>query len=182
LDLIFSFNEFDSVQANNNERGIGTSPGNAGAEDAGAYYDSAEPVFKSRQPAPAQVPGGPVGGGGTRQRNATRFASRYLTGDVLPPLISPDQGIFKYPGMGNSTFRVRGTGNFYRDQNLGSVDLPQIFIFDLPELVGDPDLVDSVIEARGVSKQPGSGAFALPWGWDDLEPGTPPLPATFIGP
>jgi hypothetical protein len=185
LDLIFSFNQFDSVQPNNNERGVGTSPGNLGAEDAGAYYGGDpnfnEDEFKSRIANQGGDPPGPFSSG-TRQRNATRFASRYLTGSVLPPLISPDQGIFKYPGMGNSTLRVRGTGNFYRDQSLGSVTLEQIFIFDEPELAGDPDLVDFLGEANGVFHQPGAGFGALPWGWDDLETGTPPLPPTFIGP
>jgi hypothetical protein len=170
LDLIFSTNVVESIEANNREHTIGTSPGNAGALGplAGAYYDSAEPVFKSRNPAPAQLPGGPFANA-SRPRNATRFASRWLSGPfILPPdpVISPDNGVFAYPGMGNSTFRVRGSGNFYQ---IGTNQVPFVlsdaFIFDLPELFGDPELVDAFAEAQGVLMPLGG----LPWGWDDLE-------------
>lgn len=171
LDVILSNNRFNSIEANNRDFSIGTSPGNAGAADSGAFYDNAEPVFKSRDV--MQMPAGPYGTGGGRLRNATRFASRWNTGDMLPPNISPDivlglGGTFAYPGMGNSTFRVRGTGNVATDGHLlGPVTLDQLFIFDIPELGGDPDLVDTFGEAQGVFSLPHVGEE--PWGWDDLE-------------
>jgi hypothetical protein len=133
---------------------------------------------------PGGGPFGPIASGGDRQRNATRFASRWITGPFplapLPPVTPIENGSFKYPGMGNSTFRVRGMGNVYRDQNLGAVTLPQIFIFDDPAATGDPDLIDDFFEANGVFPGNAPGRFGeLPWGWDVLEPGTPALPEFF---
>ncbi|MCA9076533.1 MAG: hypothetical protein KDA93_16030 [Planctomycetaceae bacterium] len=207
LDLIFSNNRFNSIEANNIEATIGTSPGNNGNPDAGAYYDNAEGTFKSRL-FNAMDPGSGPFAFDNRQRNATRFASRYITGDGLEPFppftVANENGIFKYPGMGNSTFRViggqeidvnndgildpaedlNGNGvrdvNMYTDQGLGGVTLPQIFIFDQPFLTGDPDLIDSLFEAFGVFPSVGNASiFELPWGWDILEPGTPGLPFSF---
>ncbi|MBX3437612.1 MAG: right-handed parallel beta-helix repeat-containing protein, partial [Planctomycetaceae bacterium] len=186
IDLIFSENHFNSIEPNNNDRTIGTSPGNAGEVDAGAYYNNAEAIFKSREPIP-DMPGGgpfgPIGGGGERQRNATRFASRWVTGDGLAPFppFTPENGAFKYPGLGNSTMRVRGVGNVYTDQGLGAVGLSQIFIFDNPALSGNPQLIDAFGEARGVfmSVGPTLNIGSLPWGWDVLEPGTPAEPVFF---
>lgn len=182
FDLILSNNFFNSIEPNNNDQTIGTSPGNAGEADAGAYYNNDEPEFKSRE-IDTDNPGGGPFTLTARLRNATRFASRYITNGGLPPFPGEtpanENGIFKYPGLGNSTFRVRGMGNAYTDQGLGAVGLDQIFIFDEPELVGDPDLIDAAFEANGVFPSAGDLNLSLPWGWDDLEPGTPALPAMF---
>ena len=178
LDVIFSLNQFNSIEANNRDVTIGTSPGNAGAPGEGAFYNNAEAAFKSRL---NNIMGGAGPGpyaSATRLRNAHRFASRWLSGPfVLPPLVPPsaDFFAFAFPGEGNSTFRVVGQGNFFTDGALtGAITLDQIFIFDRPFLAGDPELVDAFGEALGV--------FALnyvgeqPWGWDILEPGTPATP------
>src|SRR5690606_22353226 len=97
LDVIFSTNVLESMEANNEKNDVGTSPGNAGTAQAGAYYNDADGVFKSRLNNIMTVPGpfSPVEV--TRIRNATRFASRYLSGPfILQPdrVISPDNGIF----------------------------------------------------------------------------------------
>ncbi len=171
LDVIFSSNLFNSIEANNRDTSIGTSPGNAGATGEGAFYANDDP-FKSRVFTNMTDPPGPYADEG-RLRNATRFASRWNTGDMLPPNISPDivlglGGTMAYPGMGNSALRVRGTGNVFTDGHLlGPVTLDQIFIFDDPALGGDPDLIDTFGEANGVFANNYTGEE--PWGWDVLE-------------
>jgi len=67
--------------------------------------------------------------------------------------------------MGDSTFRVRGTGNAYTDQNLGPIGIDGIFILDDPGFVGDPTLVDDLSEANGVLPTGGFGIDNMPWGW-----------------
>ena len=77
---------------------------------AGASYNNAEGVFKSRLN--TATPGGPFTSA-TRARNAQRIPAR--GGDVADPLFSPDFGIFEYAGVGASTFRVESdfeTTNF----------------------------------------------------------------------
>ena len=78
---------------------------------------------------------------------------------------------FLYPGMGDSTFRVRGTGNAYTDQGLGAVLISDIFILDEPELSGDPTSVDAQFEANGVFPvipNATGGGGELPWGWGEF--------------
>ncbi len=137
LDLTFSDNSFDSVAVNN----------------VGAFYDTNEATFKSRANNANAPNQGPFPAGSSdRRRNAQRLASRYSTN---PPGLAPNtDGIpdsYLYPGMGDSTFRVRGnqTG---------------LFLLDNPALVGDPNVVDAVFEANGVLR-PGSIAGELPYGW-----------------
>ena len=65
----------------------------------GAYYDNAEDLFKSRLN--NETPPGPFSAD-DRRRNAQRLAAR----DGLPPLGGPDGGVFEFPGMGVSTFRI----------------------------------------------------------------------------
>ncbi len=166
LDLIFSNNAFGSVEANNRDLTI------VDNNQPGAYYDTNTVQgaiefaddFKSR----VVTVGGPFGSP-ARPRNAQRLASRYITGIApLPPFppIPASSLPFLYPGMGNSTFRVRGSGNTYTDQGLGALTVREMFIFDSPELGGDPTLVDDEFEANGVF---GAGEV-LPWGWGPLEP------------
>lgn len=157
MDLIFSNNRFSSIEGNNADRTIvdGAQPG--------AYYSNAEGVFKSR----VVGVGGPFGSG-VRVRNAQRLASRWLTGPTplapFPPT-PPTSLPYLYSGMGDSTFRVRGTGNAYTDQSLGPIGIDGIFILDDPTLFGDPTLVDFVSEARGVAPTGGLGIDNMPWGW-----------------
>lgn len=156
MDLIFSNNAFGSIEGNSSDNTI------VNNQEPGAYYDNPEGVFKSR----LGGFGGPFGDPG-RVRNAQRLASRYLTGPQplapFPPVPAASLP-YLYSGMGDSTFRVRGTGNAYTDQGLGPIGIGGIFILDDPTLVGDPTLVDAVFEARGVF--PSNGSFGgLPWGW-----------------
>jgi len=90
LDLHWSNNTYDSTNVTN----------------VGAFYDNAETTFKSRDV--DQTPPGPFGTGlaQPRYRNAQRLAAR-LPNVLAPttPISAPD---FLYPGMGPSSFRVRG--------------------------------------------------------------------------
>lgn len=158
LDLIFSNNRFTSIEGNNRDNTI------VDNIEPGAYYNNTEGVFKSR----VTTIGGPYASG-VRMRNAQRQASRYLTGisPLVPfPPLPPASLPYLYSGMGDSTFRVRGLGNQYTDQGLGPIGVDGIFIFDSPDLSGDPTLVDSEFEANGVFPAPlGGGVGELPWGW-----------------
>ena len=124
LDLQFTGNTFDDIAVNN----------------LGAFYNNAEPNFKSRlNNKVAPSPNGPFTNA-TRRRNAQRLAFR----DGLPPAVNPG---FQYPGEGMSTFRVR-------------TDVPGLFIFDdIPYI--------TPANANGVSL-PGSIAGELPYGWTRL--------------
>jgi len=90
LDLHWSNNTYDSTNVTN----------------LGAYYDNAETTFKSRDV--DQDPPGPFGTGAAqpRRRNAQRLAAR------LPSVLNPTTPIsapnWLYPGMGPSSFRIRG--------------------------------------------------------------------------
>ncbi len=183
LDLNFTGNFFNSIEANNEDATVGT------FGEPGAYYDNAEGTFKSRLFDDSLSPG-PFSNA-ARGRNAQRLASRWVTGPfpLSPdPSLPPDFGAFLYPGMGNSTFRVRGGDNFFTDQGLTTADgvspiaISDVFILDTPADAGDPDLVDSLFEAHGVFFILGpvvSADGALPWGWGDLKtiPALPPIVA-----
>lgn len=158
LDLILTGNVFDSVVFNNTST-ILTPDG-----EVGAYYNNSDGTFKSR----VNTPGTPEVEGpfnsATRRRNATRLASRYSTNVPLPPqppLLNTHQE-FLFPGMGNSTFRVREGSNTYTD---GSSATGLLFLYDQPWLVGDPSLVDATFEASGVGFTGANIAGELPFGW-----------------
>lgn len=162
MDLIFSNNRFSSIEANNLDRTI------VDNNQPGAYYNNGEGNFKSRT-IRNDASTGPFNSAG-RLRNAQRLASRYLTNiplDPFPP-VPPFSINFLYPGMGDSTFRVRGTGNAYTDQNLGALNIGDMFILDSPGFSGDPTVVDAEFEANGVfpviPNATGSSG-ELPWGW-----------------
>jgi hypothetical protein len=88
LDMIFLGNIFEEPQ------NTSILPNNFGA-----FYFNDEAQFKSRLA--TATPPGPFASG-TRGRNAQRLASRV----GLPPFVSPDLGLFQYPGEGESTFRL----------------------------------------------------------------------------
>lgn len=166
MDLIFQGNTFNSLEANNSDSTI-TPDG-----EVGAYYNNGEGTFKSRTFAPNNASAGPFrqNGGATRRRNAQRLASRYTTnpGGELAPWPSVPGGadqFFLYAGMGDSTFRVRGTSNTFTDPNLGTVNIGSIFILDNPAIVGDPTIVDATFEANGVFFTPLTQFGELPFGW-----------------
>jgi hypothetical protein len=96
---------------------------NAG-EDAdvtrsGAFYQSVDPVWKSRIGTDVTVasPPGPFADGGARERNAQRLASRQ------PPFAAPFSFLgasFLYPGVGSSTFRSSSDSDFNNVGNLNT--------------------------------------------------------------
>lgn len=163
MDLIFSNNNFSSIEANNADTTIVT------GGEPGAFYDGADPNFKNRNIMDNTSTGPFPDNAVDRRRNAQRLASRYLTnpgGELNPfPAVPASSGNFLYPGMGDSTFRVRGTGNEYTDRGLGPVLISDIFILDDPTLVGDPTVVDATFEADGVFFTPGNVFGELPFGW-----------------
>jgi hypothetical protein len=88
MDMIFLGNIFEEPQ------NLSIMPNNLGA-----FYNNDEAQFKSRLV--TAVPPGPFTAG-NRGRNAQRLPSRV----GLPPFVSPDLGLFQYPGEGESTFRL----------------------------------------------------------------------------
>ena len=166
MDLIFTNNTFNAIRANNNILNI-TPDG-----QAGAFYNNADPVFKSRQVG-MNPEDGPFNAGGGRRRNAQRLASRYTTDITLIPIIpnTPDFETFLYPGMGDSTFRVIGGTNTFLDPLIGAQTIDQIFILDSPDIVGDLNLVDDTFEANGVFFTGGNQFGELPFGWGTFNPG-----------
>ena len=91
LDLTQNGNIFDAAAVNN----------------AGAFYNNDDPVFKSRDV--TQTDPGPFFAG-TRERNAQRLAFRGVGPDQLAPFTPGGASdLFLYPGLGRSTFRVLGT-------------------------------------------------------------------------
>ncbi|MCA9043518.1 MAG: hypothetical protein KDA69_04310 [Planctomycetaceae bacterium] len=167
LDLIFTDNTFSSIEANNGYLNIVT------GNQAGAFYNNADATFKSRVVG-MNPEDGPFAAGGARRRNATRLASRYSTNPPgLLPFIpnTPDAETFLYPGMGDSTFRVIGGTNTFLDPGIGTLTIDQIFIYDDPTFVGDPNLVDATFEANGVFFTGGNQFGELPFGWGFFNPG-----------
>lgn len=107
LDLTFTGNTGDSADVTR----------------SGAFYDTNEPIFKSRTN--AQTPAGPFTAG-DRRRNAQRLAFRGINafGDFSDPaLVIGTSDTFLYPGVGGSTFRVSAgssTAGFGAGDNFGT--------------------------------------------------------------
>jgi hypothetical protein len=129
LDLIFTGNTFDSANVNN----------------AGAFYNNDEPVFKSRDV--AQTPAGPFLAG-TRERNAQRLGGRFAA--ILPPFAPATGPTFRYPGLGMSTFRL-----------LADPDAAAGFAID------DDPYASPFADSVGVFTGTGAGfrIEAMPYGW-----------------
>ena len=123
--------------------------------DIGAFYNTAEPTFKSRLDTNmAGTDDGPYNNAG-RERNAQRQAARYL----LPPQPGVDFGSFLFAGMGDSTFRVNG--------NLTELFTNNFILDDFPPI--DPSPMESEFDANGIFR-PFVGndrAFRekMPYGW-----------------
>lgn len=158
LDLIFDSNTFNSVEMNNRDITIVT------GGEPGAFYDNADGVFKSRTFNNNNPPlGGPFSQAG-RRRNAQRLAFRYPNQNPQPGA-TPDNFGFLYPGLGDSTFRVRGVSNTFTDPALGTVTIDDIVVFDDPQLFNDPTRVDEFFEANGVFFTGVNFIGELPFGW-----------------
>ena len=139
LNLMFSGNTGSSLQVTNGESDRTTNPGASNV--VGAYYNNDEPLFKSRLF--DEVPPGPFLAE-DRRRNAQRISSR----DLLPPFGGPDAGLFEYPGMGVSTFRIEtgydtvdplGTAQFTAGRGFvfDQLLLPDGVPFSVPVTIGE---------------------------------------------
>ncbi len=160
LDLVFQNNTYDSIQALNPFNNNNTINGVA-LPNAGAFYNNAEAVFKSRDT--TQTPAGPFAAGGVRNRNATRLGGRF----GLPPVgPTPLADAFLYPGIGQSTFRLMlaPTGNsdaFGPNNPFAGIT--------------DAFYVSPFASANG--NGPNAPLTSMPYGWNELGPfGSPPRP------
>lgn len=137
--------------------------------NVGAFYNNAEPVFKSREAAGqgGQTPGGPfqINGGDVRRRNAQRIAFRGTNiFNTLNPTTGPDInpftgiGIFEYAGMGVSTFRI--------ESDFDDLGFAQGDTFFTDFNTGNP-----VNDAFGVLR-PNSIFGEQAYGWGTVAPGT----------
>jgi hypothetical protein len=143
LNLVFRGNVGDSYDVTN----------------LGAFYNNAEPMFKSRDV--MQMDAGPFATGGARRRNAQRVPDRGEGIFELPPssLVSPDLGLFQYPGMGESTFRVEG--DFDVSGFLAVEPLSDFFIDGSPVYPFSNGIV-----------YPGGTFGEEPYGWGTANPGS----------
>ena len=148
LDLIFNTNIGQELN--------GTRPG--------ASYNNDESVFKSRTQAQDNGTDGGIDddgpfGSGSRLRNAQRLAARNVNigGTQLPPQLNiAGSNAFRFPGMGQSTFRVNTVGG-------NAFGLGNGFLLDTNPYV---DFTD----ANGVNGFGGGplGIDSMPWGWSVL--------------
>jgi hypothetical protein len=121
---------------------------------AGASYNAAEGVFKSRLD--TETPAGPFTIA-TRARNAQRLPGR--GGDVAAPIVSLDLGVFQYSGVGASTFRIE---NDFETTNFLTGDT---FAIDGQPI---PPTFNVSPNAIPLGTLPGELGFA----WDSVAPGT----------
>jgi hypothetical protein len=172
LDLIYGNNSFISAELT--PRFIvphaGTTDG-----DTGAYYNNAEGAWKSNTIRNNDVTAGPFNSA-TRRRNATRLADRvYASGNSLPPGPGQPEGgnLVLYPGMGDSTFRVRGTLDLdptnFADMNsyLAALSAEGFIMDDFQFNFIDPpgSLIEDLFEVDGSPFNPGTLFGELPFGW-----------------
>ena len=130
---------------------------------AGASYNNAEPNFKSKLVTSA--PGGPFLSD-SRERNAQRIPTR--DAEFTPPIISPDFGIFEYPGTGISTFRIESdfeTTNFLTGDTFAIDGTPVP-----PQLNVNPNAVPLGIDVG-----------ELGFSWSTVAPGTFGFDEPFTG-
>jgi hypothetical protein len=155
LNLVFSGNDGGSLQVTSGESDRSAL---AGFSDVvGAYYNNAEDIFKSRLD--TETPPGPFTVE-DRRRNAQRIAAR----SGLPPAGGPDGGIFEYPGMGASTFRIETGYDVVDPLGTGPFASGRGFLIDLAS-------VPPVGNANGIPfATPIVGE--LPFGWLETSAGT----------
>lgn len=143
LNMVFRDNVGESLDVTR-----GASDRNVGNTVAGAFYQSNDPIFKSRDLSHVGLdPDGPFTSG-NRRRNAQRLASG------LAPFNDPlvNNPGFAYEGVGASTFRIE---NDYETAGFGAGDTFLI----------DGGVVPPVANANG---SPFNAALfgELPFGWD----------------
>jgi len=132
--------------------------------NVGAFYNDGDGAFKSRTIMMAPQPSGPFTIA-TRGRNAQRIPARGDILNQLPPLTGPDQGIFQYPGMGASTFRIES------DFDVSGFQAGDTFILD-----GAP--IPPIFNANGIFRV---GIDEMPYGWGAATPGTFQFDEAFLG-
>jgi hypothetical protein len=148
LNLVFRGNTGNSLNVTN----------------VGAFYNDAEGTFKSRTVMMAPQPSGPFQNA-ARRRNAQRVPARGDTVNQLPPLISPDNGVFQYPGTGASTFRIES------DFDVSGFQSGDTFFLD-----GTP--IPPLFNANGIFR---AGQDEIPYGWGATAPGSFQFDNAFIG-
>ena len=176
LDLIYGNNSFISAELT--PRNIAPHPGTTDG-DTGAYYNNAEGAWKSNTNRVNDVTAGPFSSA-TRRRNAQRLADRvYADGTSLPPgPFQPEGGnLVMYPGMGDSTFRVRGvldmapTTNIQTDPAyltyLSKLAAEGFTLDDFLFNVVDPpgSLIEDLFEIDGTPFINGNLFGETPFGW-----------------
>ncbi|MHC4878624.1 MAG: beta strand repeat-containing protein [Planctomycetota bacterium] len=154
LNLVFRGNVGDSYDVTN----------------VGAFYNDADAVFKSRD-IMAMNPGPFLNSG--RRRNAQRVPDRGTVPDFYAnPVGAPDFGLYQYPGIGESTFRIEGdfdTSGFLTAEPLGD------FFID-----GTP--VPPSFNANGVTfGNANVDEAAFPYGWGTAAPGAFQFDDAFLG-
>ncbi len=144
LDLSFHNNVFDSAPINGGN--VAQPLGPTDPTIAAAFYNDSDGTFKSRLFTAA--PPGPFGSA-TRDRNAERLAARFL-GILPPPANGTGADFFRYPGEGQSTFRLIGATT--------AADVAQAgFILDNSPYTSPAD-ANGVIAPNGINTP-------LPYGW-----------------
>lgn len=132
--------------------------------NVGAFYNDGDGTFKSRTMMMAPQPTGPFTSA-TRRRNAQRIPARGDVVNQLPPLDGPDQGLFQYPGMGASTFRIES------DFDISGFQSGDAFLVD-----GTP--IPPIFNANGIFRV---GVDEMPYGWGAAAPGTFQFDDAFLG-
>ena len=148
LNLVFRGNTGNSLNVTN----------------VGAFYNDAEAAFKSRGIMMAPQPTGPFVNT-SRRRNAQRVPARGDILNQLDPQDGPDNGIFQYPGMGASTFRIES------DFDISGFQSGDTFFLD-----GTP--IPPIFNANGI---PRVGVDEMPYGWGTAIPGTFQFDDAFLG-
>ena len=146
LNLVFRGNTGNSLNVTN----------------VGAFYANGEGAFKSRLA--MATPGGPFINA-ARRRNAQRVPARGDILNQLPPILSPDNGAFQYPGMGASTFRIES------DFDVSGFQAGDTFFLD-----GTP--IPPIFNANGIFR---AGIDEMPYGWGTAAPGVFQFDDAFLG-
>lgn len=171
LDLIYGNNSFISAELT--PRNISPHPGTTDG-DTGAFYDNDEGDWKSRTTRNDVTAGPFAQGHGDRRRNAQRLADRiFVSGNDMGPGPGQPEGGNRvmYPGLGDSTFRVRGVldlaGVSSDPAYLAALSAEGFTVDDYTTNFVDPpgSLIEDMFEQDGTPFLPGAEGFANPFGW-----------------
>ncbi|HEY2253343.1 MAG TPA: hypothetical protein VGH74_19855, partial [Planctomycetaceae bacterium] len=159
LDLTFHNNTFDSTPNNGGNVVNSTDSGSIVNNNfgIGAQFNNSDafksPVFNATLPGPYTS--------NARARNGERLAGRFL--GILPPAPGSPFGydFYRYPGMGQSTFRLMGATT--------AADVAQAGF-----LTDSAPYADPFFSANGVFRA-GAGPDEMPFGWTFLNGAPAPV-------